>query len=125
MLHLDRAAEAVEPIRAAREISRKFNAHVVLKGNGSVLAARDGHWFVNRTGNPGLASAGTGDVLAGMLGALLAQRLTGESSIVLGTHLHGAAADELAASGTGPGGLAAGELIDVARHRWNAWLSGA
>ena len=110
-------------LRAAREISRKFNAHVVLKGNGSVLAARDGHWFVNRTGNPGLASAGTGDVLAGMLGALLAQRFTGESSLVLGVHLHGAAADELSASGTGPVGLAAGELVDAARRLWNGWLA--
>ncbi len=112
-------------IRAAREISGKFNAHVVLKGNGSVLAARDGHWFVNRSGNAGMASAGMGDVLAGILGALLAQRFTGESSLVLGTHLHGAAADELAASDVGPVGLAAGELIDVARRRWNAWLNGA
>ncbi len=110
-------------LTAAREISRRYNAHTVLKGNGSLLVARDGHWFVNTSGNPGMASAGMGDVLAGFLGALLAQRYTGETALVLGTHLHGAAADSLVRSGTGPVGLTAGELIDPARRLWNEWLS--
>lgn len=109
-------------VRAALKISAQLKAHVVLKGNGSVIAARDGHWFVNTSGNPGLASAGTGDVLAGMLGALLAQRYSGESSLVLGVHLHGAAADALAASGCGPVGMTAGELVEPARRLWNSWL---
>jgi NAD(P)H-hydrate repair Nnr-like enzyme with NAD(P)H-hydrate dehydratase domain len=69
-----------------------------------------------------MASAGMGDVLSGILGALLAQRLTGESALVLGVHLHGAAADTLAADGVGPVGLTAGELIDAARRLWNRWL---
>jgi hydroxyethylthiazole kinase-like uncharacterized protein yjeF len=110
-------------IAAAQRIARTFNAHVVLKGNGSVLAARDGHWFINASGNPGMASAGMGDVLAGILGALLAQRYSGETSLVLGVHLHGAAADTLVRSGTGPAGLTAGELIEPARRLWNEWLS--
>lgn len=109
-------------LNAAKDISRKFNAHVVLKGNGSIIAARDGHWFINSSGNPGLASAGTGDVLAGMLGALLAQRYSGESALVLGVHLHGAAADELARAGIGPVGITAGELMEPARRLWNRWL---
>jgi hydroxyethylthiazole kinase-like uncharacterized protein yjeF len=109
-------------LAAARRLARELNAHVVLKGNGSVMAARDGHWFVNRSGNPGMASAGMGDALAGMLGALLAQRLSGESALVLGVHLHGAAADALAAAGNGPVGLTAGELCDTARTIWNSWL---
>ena len=94
----------------------------VLKGNGSVLVARDGHLFINTTGNPGMASAGMGDVLSGILGALLAQRLSGESALVLGVHLHGAAADALAADGVGPVGLTAGELADAGRRIWNRWL---
>ena len=110
-------------LAAAQRIARSFNAHVVLKGNGSVLVARDGHWFINTSGNPGMASAGMGDVLSGMLGALLAQRYSGETSLVLGVHLHGAAADALAAAGTGPVGLTAGEIIDPARRLWNQWLS--
>ena len=110
-------------LAAAQRLCRGFNAHVVLKGNGSVVAARDGHWFINTSGNPGMASAGMGDVLAGILGALLAQRYTGETAIVLGVHLHGAAADALVRSGSGPIGLTAGELIDPARRLWNQWLS--
>ena len=112
-------------VAAARRLAKELNAHVVLKGNGSVLAARDGHWFINTSGNPGMASAGMGDVLAGMLGALLAQRYSGESSLVLGVHLHGAAADELVRGGAGPVGLTASEVIDAARSLWNEWLSRA
>ena len=110
-------------VGAATRIAKAFNAHVVLKGNGSVLAARDGHWYVNTSGNPGMASAGMGDVLAGFLGALLAQGYTGETALVLGAHLHGAAADALVRSGCGPVGLTAGELIEPARRLWNGWLS--
>ncbi|HET8690691.1 MAG TPA: NAD(P)H-hydrate dehydratase [Steroidobacteraceae bacterium] len=109
-------------VKAARVLAENLNAHVVLKGNGSILVARDGHWFVNTSGNPGMASAGMGDVLAGILGALLAQRYSGESALVLGTHLHGAAADALAAAGTGPVGLTASEVADSARRVWNLWL---
>ena len=110
-------------VSAARALSRHFNAHVVLKGNGSILAARDAHWFVNTSGNSGMASAGMGDILAGILGSLLAQRYAGEAALVLGTHLHGAAADALVAAGTGPVGLTAGELIEPARRLWNSWLA--
>lgn len=117
------AAVQADRVKAARMIAENLNAHVVLKGNGSIVAARDGHWFVNTTGNPGMASAGMGDVLAGLLGALLAQRYSGESALVLGTHLHGAAADELVHAGTGPIGLTAGEVTDAARRLWNAWLA--
>jgi hydroxyethylthiazole kinase-like uncharacterized protein yjeF len=116
------AAVQADRVRAARMISENLNAHVVLKGNGSIVAARDGHWFINTTGNPGMASAGMGDTLAGILGALLAQRFSGESALVLGTHLHGAAADALARSGTGPVGLTASEVTDAARRLWNDWL---
>ena len=63
-----------------------------------------------------------GDVLAGLLGALLAQGYTGETAMVLGTHLHGAAADQLARAGIGPVGMTASELIDAARRVWNHWL---
>jgi len=111
-------------LKAARALAANLNAHVVLKGNGSILIARDGHWFINASGNPGMASAGMGDVLSGFLGALLAQKYSGETALVLGTHLHGCAADECSRSGTGPVGLTAGELIDPARRIWNSWLGG-
>ena len=111
-------------LKATRNLSQNLNAHVVLKGNGSIIAARDGHWFINTSGNPGMASAGMGDVLAGILGALLAQKYSGETALVLGTHLHGCAADECVRSGKGPVGLTAGELIKPARRLWNSWIKG-
>jgi NAD(P)H-hydrate repair Nnr-like enzyme with NAD(P)H-hydrate dehydratase domain len=58
-----------------------------------------------------------------MLGALLAQKYTGESALVLGTHLHGAAADELVRQGIGPVGITASELAEPARRLWNSWLT--
>jgi len=109
-------------LKAARALASNLNAHVVLKGNGSVLVARDGHWFINTSGNPGMGSAGMGDVLSGILGALLSQKYSGETSLVLGAHLHGCAADECVKAGAGPVGLTAGELIDPARRVWNRWL---
>lgn len=113
------AAVQADRVKAARLLSQNLNAHVVLKGAGSIVVARDGHWFVNRTGHAGLSSAGTGDVLAGFLGALLAQRYSGETALVLGVHLHGAAADGLPRVG-----LTASELIDPARRLFNSWTIG-
>jgi hydroxyethylthiazole kinase-like uncharacterized protein yjeF len=123
LLALNTADVQADRVKAAKILAENLNAHVVLKGAGSILVARDGHWFINTSGNPGMASAGMGDVLAGILGALLAQRYSGESALVLGVHLHGAAADDLVGSGTGPVGLTAGEVIDAARRRWNKWLT--
>jgi ADP-dependent NAD(P)H-hydrate dehydratase / NAD(P)H-hydrate epimerase len=116
------AAVQADRVKSARMLAENLNAHVVLKGAGSILVARDGHWFINTSGNSGMASAGMGDVLSGIFGALLAQGLSGESALVLGTHLHGAAADELVRSGIGPVGITAGEVIDASRRLWNSWL---
>ncbi|MGH8739347.1 MAG: NAD(P)H-hydrate dehydratase [Burkholderiales bacterium] len=123
LLNLATAAVQADRLGAARELAQRYNAHAVLKGNGSVMVARDGHLFINASGNPGMASAGMGDVLSGILGALLAQRCTGESALVLGVHLHGAAADALAHAGIGPVGITASEVSGRARALWNEWLS--
>lgn len=112
-------------LSAARRLRERYAAHVVLKGNGSVLVAQDGHWFINTSGNPGMASAGMGDVLSGLLGALLGQGYGGEAALVLATHLHGAAAQDCAARDIGPVGLTAGDVIDAARRVWNRWLETA
>ncbi|HUJ85307.1 MAG TPA: NAD(P)H-hydrate dehydratase [Burkholderiales bacterium] len=123
-LLVTRSAEVqANRLAAARNLSSNLKAHALLKGNGSVIVARDGHFFINTSGNPGMASAGMGDVLAGMLGALLAQGLAGEAALVLGAHLHGCAADALVAQGEGPVGLRAGELLEPARRIWNGWLA--
>jgi hydroxyethylthiazole kinase-like uncharacterized protein yjeF len=102
-------------IGAARRLAAKLKAHVALKGNGTVIVAPDGRWQINASGNPGMASAGMGDVLTGFVGALAAQGLEPGDALTAGVYLHGAAADALLARGTGPVGLTAGELIDAAR----------
>ncbi|HKE39961.1 MAG TPA: NAD(P)H-hydrate dehydratase [Casimicrobiaceae bacterium] len=104
---------------SALMLAGKLNASLVLKGAGSVLAFPDGTWAINTTGNPGLASAGTGDVLAGMLGALLAQGVAAKEALRLAVCVHGAAADALVATGVGPLGLTAGELAPAARQLIN------
>ena len=110
---------------AALELAAHFNALVALKGCGTVVATPDGAWFVNTSGNPGLATAGSGDVLTGMITALLAQGWPPLDALLAAVLLHGCAADRLVAQGCGPVGLTAGELIDSARGCLNAWISGA
>jgi len=114
------AAIQSDRLGAALRLSATLNAAVVLKGAGSVLAFSDGTWAINGSGNPGLASGGTGDILAGILGALFAQGLSAKDALRVGVCLHGAAADALVAEGTGPVGLTAAELAPVARRLINA-----
>ena len=102
-------------IAAARMLAERLNAHVVLKGAGSVCASPDGTWAVNTSGNPGMASAGMGDVLTGQIAALLAQGSDAKQALHAAVYLHGAAADALVAGGAGPVGLTAGEVIHAAR----------
>jgi ADP-dependent NAD(P)H-hydrate dehydratase / NAD(P)H-hydrate epimerase len=106
-------------IEAALRLAAGLNAGVVLKGAGSVLAYAGGNWAINGSGNPGLASGGTGDVLAGMVGALLAQGIAPGDAMSLGVCVHGAAADALVAQGVGPLGLTASELAPAARRLLN------
>ena len=109
-------------IAAALELSTRFNASVVLKGNGSICALPGGNWYVNTTGNPGMASAGMGDVLTGILAALLAQGAEAGLALLAGVWLHGAAADQLEQEGIGPVGMTASEVIDAARRILNATM---
>ena len=97
-------------LEAARRLAASFSAMVALKGAGSVMARPDGLAVINATGNPALATAGTGDVLAGLCGALLAQHWPPWEALLGAVWLHGAAADLLVEQGTGPVGLVASEL---------------
>ena len=114
------AAIQSDRLQAALALAHRLHAAVVLKGAGSVLAFADGRWAINSSGNPGLASGGTGDVLAGMLGAMLAQGVGLDTALPLAVCLHGAAADALVAQGVGPLGLTASELAPSARRLLNA-----
>ncbi len=96
--------------QSALQLALSLQATCVLKGAGSICAHVDGSWFINTTGNSGLATAGTGDVLSGIIGSLMAQGLTALDAAKLGVYLHGAAADALLAKGLGPVGLTASAL---------------
>ena len=100
---------------SARELARRLQAVVVLKGSGTVVAQPDGEVAINPTGNPGLASGGSGDVLAGVCGALLAQGWPAWEAAVGAVWMHGAAADRLVEDGVGPIGMTAGELPKAVR----------
>jgi ADP-dependent NAD(P)H-hydrate dehydratase / NAD(P)H-hydrate epimerase len=112
-------------LAAALTIARIHRAHVVLKGCGSIVATPGGRWFINTTGNPGLATGGSGDVLTGMIAALIAQGWPPLEAMVGGTHLHGSAADALVQTGIGPIGLTAGEIAHAARTTLNRWIADA
>ncbi len=107
----------------AREVAASLGCVVVLKGAQTLTVAPDGRLCLNSTGNPGLASGGTGDVLTGLIGGLLAQRLPPWDAARLGVFLHGLAADFLAKD-WGPRGLVAGDLIRVLPEVLAALLSG-
>jgi NAD(P)H-hydrate repair Nnr-like enzyme with NAD(P)H-hydrate dehydratase domain len=110
-------------IAAALALASRFNAHVVLKGAGSICALPDATWHINTSGNPGMASAGMGDVLSGIIAALLAQGADPKTALLAGVYLHGAAADHAASTGAGPAGLTASETIAAARSLLNESVS--
>ncbi len=110
-------------ISSAKKLARRYQAVVILKGSGSVIAHPDGRTVINPTGNPALASGGTGDVLTGVCGALLAQHGDNWQTALAATYVHGAAADQLVRQGTGPVGVSASELLVEIRRLLNNPLS--
>ncbi len=120
LLGVTAAIVQADRLEHARELAARLQAVVILKGAGSVVARPDGEVAINPTGNPGLASGGTGDVLAGLCGALLAQGWPAWEAALGGAWLHGAAADRLVDGGIGPIGLTAGELPRAIRAELNA-----
>ncbi len=119
LIGVDVAAIQRDRLAAARTLANRFDAVVVLKGAGTVVAAPDGRTAVNPTGNAALATGGTGDALGGIVGALLAQKLPAWEAALAAVYLHGLAADTLVASGTGPAGLTASELAPAVRASLN------
>jgi len=111
-------SEAIQQNRidSALKLASELQATCVLKGADSVVAHYDGNYFVNTSGNVGLASGGTGDVLSGIIGSLLAQNVSVLEAAKLGVYVHGAAADALVARGVGPVGLTASEVSIEARN---------
>ena len=97
-------------LQLLRDFCRTYRVHVVLKGGHTAVGAPDGTVYFNSTGNPGMATGGSGDVLTGLLTALLAQRYAPLNAARLGVYLHGLAGD-LAAQAMSPEALTASDLI--------------
>lgn len=107
-------------VGAARKLAAERRCVVVLKGAGTVIAAPDGTVYVNPTGNPGMATGGSGDVLAGLCGALLAQGLSPVDAAIVAVYAHGLAGD-LMARRRGQLGLIASDLVDGLGEVWAKW----
>lgn len=121
LLGSDVAAVQADRYAAARALAQRHRAVVVLKGAGSLIADPDGHVAVCPWGNPGMATAGMGDVLTGVIGALLAQGLSAWDAARLGVALHARAGD-LAAGGS-PRGLLASDLFAPLRTLANRFAA--
>jgi ADP-dependent NAD(P)H-hydrate dehydratase / NAD(P)H-hydrate epimerase len=114
LLGFSNAAVQAERLGIALKAAKAWKVHVILKGFHTILAAPDGHAFVNSTGNPGMAKGGSGDVLTGILAGTVSQLGVEhwERAIALGVYLHGRAGDESAIQ-RGQSGLLAGEIADM------------
>ncbi len=95
----------------AEEVSKKYNVTVVLKGMNTVIASPDGRISINKTGNPGMASGGVGDVLTGIIASLIGQKFTPFNAAKYGVYLHGVAGD-IAAEEKGEVSLRAQDVLN-------------
>jgi ADP-dependent NAD(P)H-hydrate dehydratase / NAD(P)H-hydrate epimerase len=105
------AAVNADRIEVARGFALAHRCHLILKGARTVIATADGKVFINPTGNPGMASGGMGDVLAGIIAALLGQGLSGVDAMKLGVYVHGYVGDRVAES-KGPIGILASDIVE-------------
>jgi NAD(P)H-hydrate epimerase len=111
LLEADTATVQADRVEAARTLARRYNAVVVLKGCGSVIATPQGGWDICAPGNPGMSTGGSGDVLTGVVAAMRAQGCDAKAAARLGTLAHAAAGD--VAARRGERGLLA---LDIAEH---------
>jgi NAD(P)H-hydrate epimerase len=114
------AAVQSDRIGVARAFAAAHRAIVCLKGARTVVALPDGRAWLNPTGNAGMATGGTGDVLCGLIGALLARGLEPADAARLAVYVHGLAGDRAAAQ-RGQTGLIAGDLLDALPEVWRCW----
>jgi NAD(P)H-hydrate epimerase len=114
-----RVDNGFERIELQREYSIRFGIYIILKGAFSCISFPDGICYFNPTGNPGMATGGSGDVLTGILLGLLARGYSPAGACILGTYLHGLAGD-IAASRLGQEALIAGDIAEAIPDAWRA-----
>ncbi|MGI8892991.1 MAG: NAD(P)H-hydrate dehydratase, partial [Bacteroidia bacterium] len=94
-----------------KQFAKKYNCFVILKGAHTCITCPDGNSYFNSTGNPGMATAGSGDVLTGIITSLLAQGYTPKDAAIAGVYLHGLAGD-IAAAEKSEAAMIASDIID-------------
>ena len=112
-----RCQSGYERLMKAMELARKAQIHIVLKGAYTAIIAPNGHCWFNTTGNPGMATAGSGDVLTGVILALLAQGYDTLTAARLGVYVHGLAGD-LATKKEGEIGMTASTIVEALPYAW-------
>lgn len=117
LLETTTATIQADRLGCALKVAVDWNVWLVLKGAGTVIAAPDGRAWINDSGNSGMASGGSGDLLTGIIGGLLAQQWPVESAVCMGVWLHGAAGDAAACEGGEVGMMASDLLVHLRRLR--------
>jgi len=112
-------ADSYERLVKARELAERLQGYVVLKGHHTAICMPDGHVVFNSTGNAGMATAGSGDVLTGIITALLARGYNRQYACMLGVYLHGLAGD-LAAEALGQESLIASDIVSFLPQAFKA-----
>ena len=116
-------ADRYATIGAVREMASKYNIVILLKGAYTTVVAPDGNIYFNSTGNPGMATGGSGDVLTGIILALLAQGYEGVDAARIAAYMHGLAGD-LAVSELGETALVAGDIVNYLPKAWLSFEKG-
>lgn len=106
-----RADDNFERNALQRQKAKEYGVYIILKGANTCIATPDGRCYFNSTGNPGMGTAGSGDVLTGILTGLMAQEYTSLEACILGVYLHGLAGD-IAAAEKSEESLTAGDLVE-------------
>lgn len=119
---IGKCSNGYERLSKTKELAADLQCHIVLKGAWTVVVTPEGNCYFNPTGNPGMATAGSGDVLTGVLTALLAQGYDTEEACRLGVYIHGAAGD-MARRKKGEISMTAGDIIDSLPDAWNELIS--
>ncbi len=107
------------PFEVARAFAQEWEVILVLKGPHSLVALPDGNVYVNSSGNPGLATAGSGDVLTGVIAGIMGQNISLSEAVAMGVYLHGKAGD-FAVDEKGIYGINAGDLVEFLPQAWKA-----
>jgi NAD(P)H-hydrate epimerase len=117
------SADSYERLTKARNLAQRLQGYVILKGHYTAICMPDGRVSFNSTGNAGMATAGSGDVLTGILTGLLARGYKPQDACIVGVYLHGLAGD-MAAQDLGEESLVASDIISYLPHAFKRLKEG-